>query len=87
MDKICNNIAKHVYDEEKNDFVIHDIKGNPGTHAVVVAGYRKGEFLIVDPDYEHGGRRRIDAGRLIGAIYLAQTDYDSLVITLDGDTK
>jgi hypothetical protein len=77
-----NDTAKTSFDADREDFYPDPIAGNPSTHAVVVAGYSDGRFLIVDPDSQHGGHRWIDSGRLIGAIYLAQTEFDNLLISV-----
>ncbi len=58
------------------------IEGHTSTHVVVIAGYKDGKFKIVDSDYEFGGIRWIDASLLVGSIYLAETEYDSMVISL-----
>lgn len=60
-----------------------DIKGNPTTHAIIVSGYEEGNFSIVDPDKENGGKKDISASKLVGAIYLAETDFDSLILTVN----
>jgi len=74
--------SKYRYDNEHNINVRDDIKGNPTTHAIIVSGYEEGKFSIVDPDEENGGKKTISASQLIGAIYLAETDFDSLVLTV-----
>lgn len=74
--------TKYRYDKETNTDVRDDIKGNPTTHAIVVSGFNEGKFSIVDPDKENGGKKDISASQLIGAIYLAETDFDSLILTL-----
>ena len=40
------------------------------------------EFLLLDPDFEFKGERWIDADRPVGSIYLAETDFDSFVVTV-----
>ena len=77
-----NNCPKYFYNFEKNQYEQDPIQGHPTTHAVVVSGYKSGKFVIVDPDFEFGGVREIDSGRLIGAFYLAETDFDPILITL-----
>ena len=51
------------------------IQGAPSAHMVVIAGYDNGKFLLLDPDFEFGGERWIDVDRLVGSIYLAETDF------------
>jgi hypothetical protein len=58
------------------------IKGSPSTHAVVISGYEDGSFIITDPDDVCGGIRKIAAGHLIGSFYLAETDFDCILITV-----
>ena len=58
-----------------------DINGIPTTHAIVVSGYKNGKFTIVDLDKDNGGIKTVSAGLLIGSIYLAETDFDPLIIT------
>lgn len=77
-----NNCAKYVYNIEQKTYVQDAVTGHPTTHAVVVSGYKSGKFIIVDPDFEFGRVREIEPGRLIGAFYLAETDFDPIVITI-----
>lgn len=78
-----NNCPKYYYNSEHKAYVQDAIQGHPTTHAVVVSGYKDGKFVIVDPDFEYGGVREIAAGRLIGAFYLAETDWDPILITVE----
>ncbi|MDP4000318.1 MAG: hypothetical protein Q8Q11_02715 [bacterium] len=63
--------------------VFDDVRGQTNTHAIVVAGYRDGRFLIIDSSAPNAraGRRWLNAEHLIGAICLAETEWDNLVIT------
>lgn len=76
-----NAAAKVRFDKEKNDSEKDAIEGHPATHALIISGYRDGKFLLTDPDYMYGGERWVESGLLVGSIYLAQTDFDSMVIT------
>jgi hypothetical protein len=60
-----------------------DMAGTPNTHVIVISGYKDGKFEITDPDYEFGGKRLIEPSLLIGAFYLAETDCDPILITLE----
>jgi len=76
-----NQIAKHAFVSNKK--LIQDaVVGSPSTHAVVISGYKDGKFEIIDPDYTFGGKRFITSSLLVGAFYLAETDFDPLLITL-----
>ena len=68
--------------DKHNKLTEDSIKGEPATHAIVLAGLNEDKFLIVDPDEIYGGKRWISSERLIGSIYLAETDFDCLLITL-----
>lgn len=76
---VLNHCAK--YDFSKTN-TPDDIKGLPSTHAIIISGYKDGFFDVVDPDFEFGGYRKISESQLIAAYYLAQTDMDSLFISL-----
>lgn len=78
-----NQVAKYKSVPDQETPVQDSIAGNPTTHAVVISGYSNGLFEVVDPDYEFGGKKKINPGQLIGAYYLAETDFDSMLITLD----
>jgi hypothetical protein len=77
-----NQTSKYAW-VEGNDKPIQDpVKGKPSTHMIVVNGYKDHQFQIMDPDYEFGGRRWINSSLLVGSIYLAETDFDSLLISV-----
>jgi len=76
-----NQVPKYTFIPEGKS-IQDSIMGAPSTHAVVISGYKQGKFEITDPDYEFEGKRLIDAGQIIGAFYLAETDFDPLLITL-----
>lgn len=79
-----NHISKGKYLPDENEYQRNPIEGNTGTHAVIIAGYKAGKFYLVDPDYHFfGGKRWVEADRLIGAMYLAQTDLDAMIITVE----
>lgn len=82
-----NEVARGKFDRKTNAFVRDSIAGSPSTHAVVIAGYDEGVFTIVDPDSELGGVRKFAAGHLLGAFYLAQTDFDCILITLQKSSQ
>jgi len=65
-----------------DEFVPDPIEGYPTAHSVVISGCEDGRFLVIDPHQEYGGEKWIESGRLIGALYLAQIDLCSLLITL-----
>lgn len=77
-----NGTAKTIFDAQTNLYVANPIEGQPSTHAVVVAGYKDDQFLLVDPDQKLGGKRWLDANRVVGAVYLAQTDFDNMIISV-----
>ena len=77
-----NQVPKYKFASEGKP-IYDSIMGTPSTHAVVISGYKQGKFEITDPDYEFGGKKLIEAGQIIGAFYLAETDFDPLLITLE----
>lgn len=81
--QFLNQSPKAVFDKDKDEFTNDSIKGNVGTHAVILAGYKDNQFLIIDPDKKFGGKRWFSSSHLIASFYLAQTDYDNLLITLE----
>lgn len=78
-----NNVAKYAYDAISKCNIEDSIKGNPGTHAVVIHGYNDCLFRIADPDQEFGGYKSVRGSHLIASHYLAQTDFDNIMITLE----
>jgi len=76
-----NQVSKYKFTEDKP--VQDSIAGSPSTHAVVISGYKQGRFEITDPDYEFGGKKLINPSQIIGAFYLAETDFDPLLVTLE----
>jgi len=77
-----NQVPKYKFASEGKP-IYDSIMGIPSTHAVVISGYKQGKFEITDSDYEFGGKKLIEAGQIIGAFYLAETDFDPLLITLE----
>jgi len=77
-----NQIPKFKFSKNGTDSTADPIEGSPGTHVVIISGYKGGKFKITDSDPKYGGQRWITPGHLIGAIYLAETDFDPLLITL-----
>ncbi len=77
-----NDSPKNKYDELKLDYVPDASVGNPATHAVIINGVKGEQFHIVDPDKKYGGNRWISSSLLIASLYLAETDYDNLLISL-----
>jgi len=78
--QFLNSAPKYAF--ENGQIVRDDIKGDAGTHAVVISGFKNNRYVIVDPDNNHGGIREIEADHLLGSFYLAQIDYDNLLISL-----
>jgi len=76
-----NQVSKYKFVSDGKP-VQDSIAGSPSTHAVVISGYKLGKFEITDPDYRFGGKKLIHPGQIIGAFYLAETDFDPLLITL-----
>jgi hypothetical protein len=81
-----NQVSKFTFDRKTKKVVADDVSGVSGTHVVVVAGIREGEVYLVDPDILYGGKRWVQTSRFIAAHYLAETDFDNVMITLRGDT-
>jgi ABC-type bacteriocin/lantibiotic exporter with double-glycine peptidase domain len=77
-----NQVSKYAFNSDVKP-IQDSIMGIPTTHAVVISGYKQGKFEITDPDYEFGGKKLLEAGQVIGAFYLAETDFDPLLITLE----
>lgn len=59
------------------------IEGETSTHAIIISGYDDGDFIIVDPYPKTAGRQKISSAQLIGAIYLAESDFDPLLISVE----
>jgi hypothetical protein len=71
---IANGVGDPIYDS---------VQGSCGTHVITIAGHNENhQFKLVDSDPKFGGIRWVESGLLIGSIYLAETDYDSLLITV-----
>jgi hypothetical protein len=77
-----NQVSKYKFVPEEKP-IQDSIMGTSSTHAVVITGYKQGKFEITDSDYEFGGKKLIEVGLIIGAFYLAETDFDPLLITLE----
>lgn len=80
-----NQSAKQMYHQEKDTFVDNDTQGRSLTHAVTCAGYKDGQFLIVDPDPPKGvdPYRWVAQDHLVASIMSAQTESDNLLISAD----
>lgn len=78
-----NSAAKYKFVKSGKRLIKDSIKGSPGTHVVIVSGYKNGKFKITDSDPKFLGERWFKPGHLIGSIYLAETDFDPLLITLE----
>jgi len=76
-----NQVSKYSFSDDKP--FQDSIAGSPSTHVVVISGFRQGKFEITDPDSVFGGKILIDPGQIIGAFYLAETDFDPMLITLE----
>jgi hypothetical protein len=77
-----NRVAKYRIEADGKP-VKDSIEGSPSSHAAVISGYKEGKFEITDPDYEFGGKRLIESNLLIAAFYLAETEFDSVLISLN----
>jgi hypothetical protein len=80
--QFLNQESKFVFSTENKAPVKDSIGGNSGTHVVTIIGYENESFILADTDPLHGGIREVSSDLLIGAMYLAQTDYDCLAITI-----
>jgi hypothetical protein len=77
-----NSAPKYKFDINGQEMSADSIEGSPGTHVVTIAGFKDNQFKLIDPDPKFGGVRWVDSGLLIGSIYLAETDFDSVLITI-----
>lgn len=79
-----NSEPKKVFNQQTRERSADDLAGYTTTHAVVISGYKDGQFLIIDADQptQKSGTRWLDAGHLIGAICLAETEWDNIIITV-----
>lgn len=77
-----NQTSKFSFDSQNQKHIKDSINGIPSTHAVVINGFNNNSFNVIDPDLKFGGKRQIKPDLLIGSIYLAETDYDNLLITI-----
>jgi len=80
--QFLNSSPKTTFNIESGEIMDADLAGNTGTHSIVISGFHEEKYIITDPDYKYGGIREIDQDHLLGSIYLAETDYDNLLITL-----
>jgi len=80
--QFLNSVSKYSYHKNTIGFKNDDIGGENATHTVVISGYKDGKFTIVDPDKVNGGIKEIDSDRLLGAFYLAQINFDNVLITV-----
>jgi uncharacterized protein YvpB len=78
-----NSIPKYKYIKDENKYLQDPIQGNPTTHSIVIAGYKDNKFYIVDPDFDFGGKKWVDSGLLIASLYVAETNYDNLIISFE----
>lgn len=79
-----NQEAKQHYNKATDKFDPDPIQGRSLTHAVTCAGYKDGQFLIVDPDPPKGvePHRWIAQDHLIASIMAAQTESDNFVVSV-----
>ncbi len=84
-----NQAAKQRYNQESDTFVADPIQGRSLTHAVTCAGYKDGQFLIVDPDppRDTSPHRWIAQEHLIASIMVAQTESDNYLIKIDNPIR
>lgn len=76
-----NSASKYKVSDVSKNSIPDSVEGSSGTHVVTIAGYKDSQFKLIDPDPEFGGIRWVDSSLLIGSIYLAETDFDSILIT------
>ncbi len=81
--QFLNGDTKYSFNLDIGKPVRDTLKGVSGTHVVTVIGYKDNSFIIADPDLAYGGIRTIEENHLIGSIYIAETDYDSMVISVE----
>lgn len=76
---------KFSYNKEKNDLDEDPIGGLITTHAMLITGYKTGKFCLLDPDgsESHDDERWVDANRVVGSYYLAESNLDPILITLE----
>jgi hypothetical protein len=79
-----NQEAKQLYDKGDDRFNPDPIRGRSLTHATTCAGYKEGNFLIVDPDPPRGieQHRWVQQDHLIASIMAAQTESDNLLLSI-----
>lgn len=80
-----NQEAKLRYNQKADTFEPNPTEGRLLTHAVTCAGYKDGQFLIVNPDppknIDH--HRWIVQDHLVASIMAAQTESDNFLITIE----
>jgi len=77
------SMPKTRFDKSGKKIIKDSIKGSSATHVVVISGHKADKFKIVDPAPKLGGIKWYKTGHLLGSIYLAETDFDSLLISLE----
>jgi len=72
------------YDEATKQYEPSDIEGVPLTHAILIDGYKDGQFHLVDPDDPKDKLPKwVAANKLVGAYYLSDINLDCMLVTLE----
>ncbi len=72
---------KIFYNETTQELSANATTGMPHTHALLIVGYKDGQFCLLDPEGDEP-ERWVSVGRLVGAYYLADLNLDSVLIVL-----
>ncbi len=73
------NLGRLVY--RKDAIGVNDsITGRPGTHMVVISGYREKDFTVVDPEYASENKYSFE--HIVTSIAAAQIESDNVVYCL-----
>jgi len=71
------------YDKEINNYTADTINGKVINHAIVLTGYEENTYYYNYPDSERGGKNKVNADVLIGAICTAQINSDNYLLTIE----
>jgi hypothetical protein len=66
---VCSTILRGEMRRRYSDGTSSDIEGGPRGHKVVLAGYEKGKFLVIDTNPKTEGKYWVDEARLLMAWY------------------
>lgn len=76
------NTPRCSYNKDSKIYEPNSINGKVIGHAVVITGYEDDVFTINDPDWDMGGKNRVERDVLIGAICAEQISSNNFLLSL-----